>query len=413
MEEKKNTRQRGQVKDLGRGSYRIAISLGTRPDGSRPYHNETMHNTTEPKALKRVTMILAQVDAGTYFVADKQSLKELLVEWIDRLRRRGLKRSTLEAYETQIENHIAAIGVKKREEDESEPALGQIPIARLTTDTLQKFFDALQDKGYKPSFLRTLALRIKPALQFAKTRGRIQDNPMDLVELPPIGKVKKARIFNEEEALDFIEAARRVPEDIMFIFVLLTGLRPSEFFGVEYPDLSVVKEGEHERGRVRITKQAWRPRGGGWYFDTPKTPSSVRSIYFPASLYYELMAHKAEKLLKLKALMQKHQLVFTNERGEPFTRGSAHRRFHRVCLRAFLDTEGRSLYTLRRSHATLSLLAGENMKSLSERMGHVSVEFTQDEYMDVLPAMQQLAADRLENSLLRRNLAETGNDHAM
>jgi hypothetical protein len=39
-------------------------------------------------------------------------------------------------------------------------------------------------------------------------------------------------------------------------------------------------------------------------------------------------------------------------------------------------------------------------------MGHSSVEFTQDEYVDALPAMQHLAADKLEKMILRTTLAQ-------
>ena len=46
------------------------------------------------------------------------------------------------------------------------------------------------------------------------------------------------------------------------------------------------------------------------------------------------------------------------------------------------------------------------MKSLSERMGHTSVEFTQDEYIDTLPVMRGAAADKLEAKLLRTHLAD-------
>ena len=86
-------------------------------------------------------------------------------------------------------------------------------------------------------------------------------------------------------------------------------------------------------------------------------------------------------------------------------RANLTRRFFSACKRAGLSCEGRSLYTLRRSHATLSVLSGDNLKALSERLGHVSVEFTQDEYVDALPAIQQQAADGPESKLLRTQLA--------
>ena len=150
-----------------------------------------------------------------------------------------------------------------------------------------------------------------------------------------------------------------------------------------------------------------RGKGGGWYFETPKTPAARRKVHFPASLYHELMARKDAQLGRLRLLGLSHQLVFTMATGEPFCTGTLWRRVRKVCARAGISTDGRSSYTLRRSHATLSLLANERLKSLSERMGHVSVEFTRDEYIDTLPEMQQIAADRLEQELLRTNLAQT------
>lgn len=388
------SRQRGQVKPLGGGKFKIAVPLGTQPNGQRPYHNETLRNSTEPKAWKRVNALLVLVDSGQYFTASKQTISELMWEWRDRLERRGLKQSTLDTYDSVVEGHI-------------NPALGPTPLSQFSVDRAQTFYDGLQDRGYKPSFLHKIHLRFKPALAYAKVRGRIELNPLDLIELPPMNKPKKARVFDEREALAFIEAARRVPDDIVFVFVLLTGLRPSEFFGVSYSDLSLVRENAIERGRVSITRAIGHKRGGGWYFTTPKTESSVRPVYFPASLYYELMAGKEAKLERLRKLGQKHELIFTNRDGGPLGRCRTHIRFHEVCRRAGLSIEGRSLYTLRRSHATISMLAGEDSKSVSERMGHVSVGFTQNEYVDVLPEMMQIAADRLENRLLRTHLADS------
>jgi integrase len=399
MEEKK-PRQRGQVTPLGDGKFKIAVPLGTVPGGRRPYHNETLKSSTEAQAWKRVNALLVLVDSGKYFSASRQTVRELMAEYMDRLKRRGLKQSTLESYQGQIDSHII-------------PGLGDFPLSKLTLDTVQAFYDSLQDKKFKSSFVRLIHQRLKSALAFAKTRKRIESNPTEGAELPPPTKKKKAKVFDEQEALDFIEAAWREPDDIMFIFVLLTGMRPSEFFGLAYDDLSLATEADKERGRADITRAVARRKGGGWYLSTPKTESSIRTIYFPVSIYNELMATKGERLERLKKLGQKHQLVFANERGEALSRASAQRRFNKVCKRAGISTEGRSLYTLRRSHATISLLVGENPKSLSERLGHVSVEFTQDEYVDVLPAMRQIAADKLESRLLSRHFADEGDSSVM
>ena len=54
---------------------------------------------------------------------------------------------------------------------------------------------------------------------------------------------------------------------------------------------------------------------------------------------------------------------------------------------------------LRHSCATLLLAAGENVKVVSERLGHASVTITLDNYAHVLPDMQQAAAERLDGLL--------------
>ena len=57
------------------------------------------------------------------------------------------------------------------------------------------------------------------------------------------------------------------------------------------------------------------------------------------------------------------------------------------------------LYDLRHTMATLLLLAGENPKVVSERLGHASVTLTLDTYSHVLPTMQETATEKLEKML--------------
>jgi integrase len=56
-------------------------------------------------------------------------------------------------------------------------------------------------------------------------------------------------------------------------------------------------------------------------------------------------------------------------------------------------------YSLRPTCATLLLLAGENPKVVSERLGHSSIVMTLDTYSHVLPSMQQAATEKLEKML--------------
>jgi integrase len=64
-----------------------------------------------------------------------------------------------------------------------------------------------------------------------------------------------------------------------------------------------------------------------------------------------------------------------------------------------MDLPRITFHGLRHTCASLLLLAGENPKVVSERLGHKSVEITLAVYSHVLPGMQQAAAEKLDRLL--------------
>jgi integrase len=54
------------------------------------------------------------------------------------------------------------------------------------------------------------------------------------------------------------------------------------------------------------------------------------------------------------------------------------------------------MYNLRHSCGTLLLTAGEDLKVVSERLGHSTIKLTADTYIDALPERQQAATDRMQ-----------------
>ena len=55
-----------------------------------------------------------------------------------------------------------------------------------------------------------------------------------------------------------------------------------------------------------------------------------------------------------------------------------------------------SIHGLRHTHATILLLKGENIKVISERLGHNSTQITWNTYSHVLPEMEKKTADLLD-----------------
>jgi len=63
-------------------------------------------------------------------------------------------------------------------------------------------------------------------------------------------------------------------------------------------------------------------------------------------------------------------------------------------------------HDLRHSHATLLLKVGIHPKIVSERLGHANIGITLDTYSHVLPGLQEKAAERFDEMLGSRVIAE-------
>jgi len=225
--------------------------------------------------------------------------------------------------------------------------------------------------------------------------------------------------MNPEEARALVEAALADPDDLVFVFALLTGLRPEEYLGLRREHLELVAQGETERGLVRVRRVAVKLRGGGWIFPPPKTRKGIRDVPFPVWLYRELQTYQT--LVEARRLgwgegWTEYGLVFPSATGEPLRRdGLRDRRFKSLLKRAGLPTHF-TLYSLRYTFATLQYLAGERDRVISDLMGHERIDFTKEVYTKVLPVMREQASDSLERLLfgtVRTTLAQSDGERVM
>jgi integrase len=132
-------------------------------------------------------------------------------------------------------------------------------------------------------------------------------------------------------------------------------------------------------------------RGAAAVFAEPKTKQSRRTIPLPVSINKALLEHYLKSPGKSPT-----DLIFPGRKGEPLDQPALARRHFKPILKAAGLPATVRLYDLRHSHATALLVAGENPKVVSERLGHASITLTLDTYSHVLPTMEQAAAAKVE-----------------
>ena len=114
-----------------------------------------------------------------------------------------------------------------------------------------------------------------------------------------------------------------------------------------------------------------------------------------------LSAHRQRQDLereKLGATWDEQGFVFTNRLGWPLDGIHVLRR----ALRSLLQRAGLPsirFHDLRHTAATLLVMQGVNPKVVSEALGHSDVSITLEIYSHVLPDLQRLAADAMNNAL--------------
>jgi len=239
--------------------------------------------------------------------------------------------------------------------------------------------------------------------------NKLSVNPCTGVELPK-REHSEMKALTTSEARSFLEACKGDRHGCLFALALASGMRPEEYLGLKWPDL------DFDRKTISIQRALIRSKakGGGWYFDKPKTKKSRRSIPMPDDIFEMLKAHRKKQLediLLLGTEYERNDLVFANEFGRPLDLKNLRTRgFQRILKAAGLGSyetvndkqifiPGFRVYDLRHSCATLMLINGESPKVVAERLGHSSVVLTLDTYSHVLEGVQEAATDRLAKTL--------------
>ena len=203
------------------------------------------------------------------------------------------------------------------------------------------------------------------------------------------------KVWTPDELAAFLAPIAGNRNEALFRLMALTGIRRSEAVGLRWSDIAL------ERRRMTVNHAA-TVIDGEEHIEAPKSRRSRRVIDLDDETVAVLQRHRvrqAELYLRLGVSASASGRVFTNEIGDPIRPGSVGQAFLRL-VRAVELPEIR-LHDLRHTHASHLLMAGTNIKVVSERLGHASAGFTLDTYAHVMPGQQAEAAAAVAALLTR------------
>jgi integrase len=129
-----------------------------------------------------------------------------------------------------------------------------------------------------------------------------------------------------------------------------------------------------------------------------KTSAGVRSIHIPDVLIEQLKKERIVVVghkLKQGTNYNDYDLVVCTRYGNPIDSTTLSKRLKAQAIKLGLPTI--RFHDLRHTHVTMLIKQNVNVKVISERVGHTSIQITLDKYSHVLPSMQKHVADELDN----------------
>ncbi len=354
-------------------------------------------------ATSALREMVVKADKGDWIEPSKQPVAVYMETWLDGLR---LAPGTMSGYRGNMRNHVI-------------PYIGSLPLASLTSTRLTKLYRELEESGHRdrngertggPLSARTVR---KVATMIGAALGAALDDEVRLIERnpavkakPPTAKEAEANApemhpWTAEQLRCFLRWAKdrnhAYAHAYALWFVLAhTGMRRGEVLALRWRDIDLDAATISVRRSVGIVRVKGKK---GVLREGPTKTCKPRVVDLDAWTVGVLRAHKRERGTMALQLAQDAAVVFGDHEGRfrnPESVSHLFRGQQEQCARALGEAAPPMirLHDLRHTHATILLRDRENVKVVSERLGHASVTITLTTYSHVMPGDQRQAAAR-------------------
>ena len=368
----------GMVRKRDDGRWEGRIVVGHKNNGE-PIYRYVLAKTQSELTQKLHDKIEMYRDADLSEDCN-MTLGEWLDKWISEFMIFTIREGTLSAYKSLIEHQI-------------KPYLGNCPLSTLTTNEIQKFYNAVKKNGrvhvdkehgteLADSMVRKIHMLLHESLDTALKQRLIVNNPTNGTTIPKNNYPAK-QILNDEQLERFMEIIKSDERWYDFFYTeLTTGLRRGEICKLRWEDF------DERNGKLKIRRSVGRIKNGVLPVGETKTEMGMREILLPPSTIELLLKRKENSV---------GNWIFPNfyRPEEPLNPQSAYTHLNVLLKKAGLPLI--RFHDLRHTFATHAIAGGVDAKTLSGILGHTNASFTLDTYTHVTTDMQKNAAKIVGN----------------
>lgn len=442
-------------------TYKIVVSMGYDSNGKHRRVSKTVklpENMSESKRQKELNTLCVlfqqEVENGLYLDGGKITFAEFTNKWLTDYAEKNLAPTTLVSYKIILNRILPAIGhitLNKlqphhliqfynsldeegtRRDGRFTPTKALIkylePLTlshiikttgissktcrRLKTgmatnyNTAQKLcntykldfsrmFKGNSEKKLTRKTIRNHHIVIHSILSTAVDWNILTNNPAERAKPQKVTKTQ-AKYYNDEQVADMLNALRSEPLMYMTMIYLAidTGLREGELTGLKWEDINF------NTCEININKQRHYITGIGNIEGKPKTDAGVRTVTASKTVIAFLKEYKKqqnENQLKFGTAWQNGQYVFLHEDGSPISTQLPYKWFTKFLNRHNLPKI--TFHQLRHTNASLLISSGEDIVTVSGRLGHADKNVTLNTYSHIIKSKEAQVANKMDEFYL-------------
>jgi len=341
---------KGTVYKRRDGRWECRISMGKDENGRRVFRSfyGKSREEAEYKAM------IAQGQAEEEYAVTEMTVRELVTEWLHVTASR-IKESTAANYAMKAEKHLI-------------PVFGEIKCCMLKAKDIYAFIEKKLKEGLSARYLSDIIVLFKSIYRYAVREYRIR-NVLDGIILPKKNKPEIA-VMTKEQQLRLEQYMKAHPSftGIGINLSMYMGLRIGEVCALQWKDIDLEKRiltVSKTIQRVQCRTGAKRTK---LIITEPKSESSKHTIPIPDCLLPVLRKYKADG-----------DMYVVSDKRKPVEPRTVQYRFAKMLHDA--DLPSFHYHSTRHLFATRCVELGFDVKTLSEILGHSSVEVTLNRYI--------------------------------
>ena len=379
---RKRANGEGSITKRSNGTWQGRICVCADPSTGKMIRKSVYGRTQ--KEVREKMAALQNEYAGVTNASDLDAMEMTLGEWLDMWTAdylKDLKPGTLVSYKSIVENHIR-------------PILGKVALQKLKAPVIQKFYNQLREKGLSPKYIKNVHGVLHRALDMAIKVEFIEKNYSSVCSLPR-GEAQEIHPLDAPEQKKLLAAIKGEEHEDLIIVDMFTGMRCGELIGLTWDCI------DFEKGLIFVKKQLVQTRTAGAKYSFGSLKNGKTRVLMPADFIMKVLKrHKvrqAEMKLAAGELWNEGDfpnLVFTHKDGSHLSQPTVWKEFQKLLDKAGL--EHHRVHDLRHTFAINSIMAGDDIKTLQENMGHYSAAFTLDRYGHVTETMRKASSDRMQ-----------------